>query len=308
MAGGKCAMAAVPKKGEARSVSAAAAGIMNTWPGDKGVVRLILKGDGKRGLVAFLQENGVPRGFPNIVSKMRKISPLMAAIVMDDPELVEFLLSGGDVGDFWPRTKPAEVDAAWKGGTEGGITALIRACRISEERPNAPAIVRMLLEHGANIEARSGAYAFQRTPLLSAVRKGMWGQTDLIWRAEITKILLAKGADANAQDSDGNTALMGAALNKDEPIARLLLEANANPFIRNKQGKTAEDLWPGEMTRIIRSVEAEARRVEAEALTTGWRDEDEANARNAAGRSRGTNLGDLPGETIAHILSFYHNK
>lgn len=57
-------------------------------------------------------------------------------------------------------------------------------------------------------------------------------------RIELVRFLLEKGADINAQDKYGDTALMDAASDHPE-VVELLLEKGADVNIRNKLGKTA---------------------------------------------------------------------
>ena len=59
--------------------------------------------------------------------------------------------------------------------------------------------------------------------------------------------LLAAGIDVNLADSDGNTPLMASAMNGSVMIARLLLEAGANPRVSNKWGMNAHAIavWHG---------------------------------------------------------------
>lgn len=59
-------------------------------------------------------------------------------------------------------------------------------------------------------------------------------------RQSTTALLLQLGADANAPDAGrGNTALMGVAFKGYAAIARLLLEGGAHADQRNKEGQTA---------------------------------------------------------------------
>ena len=56
---------------------------------------------------------------------------------------------------------------------------------------------------------------------------------------EITKLLLEKGADVNALDVAGNTALMGVSFKGYTKIAELLIQKGAEIDIQNLNGATA---------------------------------------------------------------------
>ncbi|MFW2392449.1 MAG: ankyrin repeat domain-containing protein, partial [Methyloceanibacter sp.] len=57
---------------------------------------------------------------------------------------------------------------------------------------------------------------------------------------DIAKALIEAGADVDAQANNGMTALMIAALNNSAPMIGLLMDAGADPSLKNAQGKTAE--------------------------------------------------------------------
>ena len=86
-----------------------------------------------------------------------------------------------------------------------------------------PAIVELLLEHGADANADSGE------PLSLAVQKG---------NLEVTHALLAHGADPNSVGS-GHPPLVEAAASDLRDIAEALLEAKANPDAADALGRTA---------------------------------------------------------------------
>jgi len=59
---------------------------------------------------------------------------------------------------------------------------------------------------------------------------------------DVTELLLANGADINAQDAMmGNTALMGVCFKGSHELAKLLVEKGADTTLKNKQGETALD-------------------------------------------------------------------
>lgn len=145
-----------------------------------------------------------------------------------------------------------------------GNTLLLKA--IWHDHSNADAVeaaeaVRMLLKAGAKVNGE------KRPPLLDAA---------IASRAEIVKELLAAGANPNISNDDGQTPLwfaaafgnivmaqmlinagayvdtpdnklgsmplMRAVLNGDIPMIQLLMDAYADPTIKNKSGQTAMDL------------------------------------------------------------------
>lgn len=64
-----------------------------------------------------------------------------------------------------------------------------------------------------------------------------------VWdRVAVAKTLLAANADVNAQTKDGMTALMVAAIRGNLEMAELLLSALADKALRNAQGDTAEQM------------------------------------------------------------------
>jgi hypothetical protein len=84
---------------------------------------------------------------------------------------------------------------------------------------------------------------------------------------EIAQILIAKGADIEATDSTGRTALMYAAQHGNIGVVEVLIESKANVYAKDKGGLTALSF-----ARLDENVSEEARkakRIIREILTTG---------------------------------------
>ena len=93
----------------------------------------------------------------------------------------------------------------------------------------SPEMVRFLINHGADLEARDKD---GQTPLMRT-SSSSWNPP------ENTLVMLKHGADATAQDNNGNTALMYAA---DGATVDILMRYGADIRIKNNQGQTALDL------------------------------------------------------------------
>ena len=91
--------------------------------------------------------------------------------------------------------------------------------------------VQFLLSHGASVDKPRSPGG--RTALIVAC--AYYAKTDVV------KTLLDKGADVNAADNKGVTALMMASEFQKADIVKLLLAAGANVKLKDKTGKTALD-------------------------------------------------------------------
>ena len=89
----------------------------------------------------------------------------------------------------------------------------------SAARRNNCQIIQMLLEAGADINARDGA---GRTPLLAAAES---------WHCETAILLLELGGDINAHDDEGRTVLSLAVSNSCEKGVEFFLRHGADPML-----------------------------------------------------------------------------
>lgn len=138
------------------------------------------------------------------------VTPLMQAAGRDDFTAVATLLTEG-----------VTVDAR----DSSGWTALMYAARISY-----PGIVQQLLMAGANPRLRSH---MGQTAVMAATVAPIQPEAKLL-------LLLAASGDINAQDQDGQTALMMAAhqyWRKD--LVLFILSAGADPRQRDRQDRSA---------------------------------------------------------------------
>jgi quinoprotein dehydrogenase-associated probable ABC transporter substrate-binding protein len=171
-------------------------------------------------IAEILLENGAN---PNLSSD--GTTPLIAAVMRDSVPTIDVLLKHG-----------AKIEEP---GPEG-YRPLSMA--IADSRYDA---AKALIEHGADINAASGEDGL--TPLIvAAAQTGpaegarfVPGSTRPI---DIAKMLVDGGANVNAQAKNGMTALMVAATHNSPPMIGLLMDAGADPDLKNSLGQTATDV------------------------------------------------------------------
>lgn len=94
------------------------------------------------------------------------------------------------------------------------------------------AIVKLLIEHGADIDVRFPEFDLDRTLLHIATRENNY---------EVCQLLIDAGIDVNAVDKLGNTPLHLAAYNRHDRVVQLLLNAGAESRL-NKNGQTPREM------------------------------------------------------------------
>ena len=187
------------------------------------------------------------------------VTPLLMACRAGHGALVERLLAAGaDANTALPSGETALMAAARAGSLEAVNALLKRRARVNAAEAargqtalmwavanRRPAVTRVLLDHGADVGARTAtrrrvynmggsrsAGSASRGIALEGVVEG--GTTALLFAArsgdvESARLLLAAGADVHDTAADGNTALVVAAHGGHGSLAALLLRAGADP-------------------------------------------------------------------------------
>lgn len=190
-----------------------AAGGSHTQPAAKGSTEA----------VKFLLDHGAAVNFG---SRINGITPLMAAADNENPDSVALLLKHG-----------ADINAA---GSEG--TALSMAIGRLDVKT-----VKVLLDHGAKVNGYVDTRG--QTPLLEAIDASPAAPASLeelnrMSQKEkmasgmamlIVHLLVDHGADLNVADHNGRTPLTLAIARKNVLMARVLIEAGANPNVADRQ-------------------------------------------------------------------------
>jgi uncharacterized protein len=103
-----------------------------------------------------------------------------------------------------------------------------------------PEACRALLERGADpgVHARG----FNGVAPLNSAAATTFKPAEAC--TEIAALLLEHGADADAAQGGGATALHSAAMTRNADLARLLLDRGADPDARMDDGRTPRGLWP----------------------------------------------------------------
>ena len=165
-------------------------------------------------------------------------------------ELITQLLKAGANPNLQLKLFPPYRSLRDDRGADGllsiGATPLLRAAKAGDIE-----VMKLLLAHGARTDLPTATGV---TPLMAAAGNG---STNLDTRGrfkteaqadEAVRVLLAAGADINARDRGGQTALHGAASWGYNTLVRTLVANKVELTAKDAQGRTAADIAKGSST------------------------------------------------------------
>ncbi|KAJ5357569.1 hypothetical protein N7541_004727 [Penicillium brevicompactum] len=153
--------------------------------------------------------------------RIRGSRPLIAAIELGHVDIMELFLQHG--------ASPHTLD-------NRGLSAMWWASRSGDTR-----VVDMLLRHGARINA----IEYDQSPLMFATSEE---------NLNMVSFLVERGADLDARNSKGHTAVMTAAQGSKFKILELLVQKGADIHLRDNAGLTALDLARNEEANFSYSI------------------------------------------------------
>ena len=185
------------------------------------------------------------------------VTPLVLAVETGNVELVNTLIAAGaNVNHALPEGETVLMTAA-RTGNVPIVQALLRKDARMEVRDgfygetaliwaadaDQADVVKALLDAGASVDARSASASFaRRNAGLTRLSLGEW--TPLMYAArdgamKAGRVLLDRGAEVNAVDPDGATALVLAIINYHYDFAQMLLDYKADPNLADTTGMAA---------------------------------------------------------------------
>jgi ankyrin repeat protein len=172
-----------------------------------------------------------------IDARQNEVTPILFAIYNGHGELARLFLDRGATLTFGEACALGDTELAMR--MLDGDPALLDAYSADGFPPvglaiffRHPELGRRLIERGADVNA-AARNAFRVAPVHAAAA---------VRDAGMMQLLLARGADANARQQLGYTALHTAAQLGDEEIVDLLLAHGADPRAAGDDGKTPADL------------------------------------------------------------------
>ena len=189
------------------------------------------------------------------------VTPLSVAAVNGNAALIEALLSAGASANSIVSKGQTVLMTAARTGNPAAVRILIEAGADVNAREsqlgetalmwaaseNHAEVVTLLASRGADVNARSSTIQFPKDRfglegVLTILPHGNWAPLMYAARdggVDAVRALAKAGADVNATDPDGTTALIFAIMNAHYDTANAILEAGADPNIVDKAGMAA---------------------------------------------------------------------
>lgn len=114
-----------------------------------------------------------------------------------------------------------------------GSPLMAALSKYDDDAPEWQECVELLLELGCPVNGIKGD-----PPIVECVDERFFEESDAL---QVAELLLAHGADVNAADREGMTALHTCVLDKRVELVKFLLEQGADPNIKNRTGVSAVD-------------------------------------------------------------------
>lgn len=208
----------------------------------------------------LLTHDSRAHAFDFCILDKREADPLRLAIANADAGMVKLLL------DFGAGVNSRDSDDE---------TPLHYALAHRKSRDAELPILRLLLERGADVDAKAANY-WGETPLFSAVRGSYAEAVKLLldhgadatrinhlgesllhlnagtWDEKVTQMLVDAGAPLESKDRQGRTALHLAAHNNKLEVVKTLLQAGADPYAENNKRQIPSDLCPADFQKNTR--------------------------------------------------------
>jgi ankyrin repeat protein len=176
-------------------------------------------GDGSTPL--YLAARGEHREIAQLLLDNDAVMEPDIAVMLGDVELVKYYLAQG-----------IDANSKLTKGLSKGDSWLITAIGYKHKNTN---LIELLLNHGAKVNEKTGTFNF--SPLHRVAIVGY--KSTFVSCRDIGEILIAHGANVNAEDKHGNTPLHWAARLGHQDIVEILLEYNANVNHKNQGGVSA---------------------------------------------------------------------